>query len=81
MAVPAGVDRAGPCVELSYVDAVHVHRRCPLRDWVTGRFEDVAPVPACRWSRGERHFPGWYWAATTGWHVGFAFTPAVLPRL
>lgn len=24
-----------------------------------------------RWSRGERHFPGWYWAATTGRHVGF----------
>ncbi|MGJ3561345.1 TnsA-like heteromeric transposase endonuclease subunit [Streptomyces sp. INA 01156] len=24
-----------------------------------------------RWSRGERHFSGWYWAATTGRHVGF----------
>lgn len=24
-----------------------------------------------RWSRGERHFAGWYWAATTGQHVGF----------
>ncbi|MFE9995503.1 TnsA-like heteromeric transposase endonuclease subunit [Streptomyces avermitilis] len=24
-----------------------------------------------RWSRGECHFPGWYWAATTGLHVSF----------
>ncbi|MGW2482470.1 TnsA-like heteromeric transposase endonuclease subunit [Streptomyces sp. NPDC001571] len=24
-----------------------------------------------QWSRGERHFAGWYWAATTGQHVGF----------
>ncbi|MEV4430703.1 TnsA-like heteromeric transposase endonuclease subunit [Streptomyces sp. R-07] len=24
-----------------------------------------------RWSRGERHFSGWYWTATTGQHVGF----------
>ncbi|WP_425585290.1 TnsA-like heteromeric transposase endonuclease subunit [Streptomyces pulveraceus] len=24
-----------------------------------------------RWSRGERHFAGWYWAATNGQHVGF----------
>ncbi|MFJ1970358.1 TnsA-like heteromeric transposase endonuclease subunit [Streptomyces sp. NPDC087903] len=71
MAVPAGVDQAGPCVELSYVDAVHGLCRRPLRDCVTGRFEDVAPVRTFRWSRGERHFPGWYWAATTGRHVGF----------
>jgi hypothetical protein len=60
------VEQAGPCIELSYVDAVHGRRRRPLRDCVTGRFEDVAPVRTLRWSRGERHFPGWYWAATTG---------------
>ncbi|WP_416962913.1 TnsA-like heteromeric transposase endonuclease subunit [Streptomyces sp. Agncl-13] len=71
MAVPAGVDQAGPCIELSYVDAVHGRRRRPLRDCVTGRFEDVDPVRTFRRSRGERHFPGWYWSATTGWHVGF----------
>ncbi|EDY58699.1 MULTISPECIES: TnsA-like heteromeric transposase endonuclease subunit [Streptomyces] len=71
MAVPAGVDQAGRCIELSYVDAVHERRRRPLRDCVTGRFEDVDPVRTFRWSRGERHFPGWYWSATTGRHVGF----------
>ncbi|MFE5108710.1 TnsA-like heteromeric transposase endonuclease subunit [Streptomyces sp. NPDC056663] len=38
---------------------------------MTSRFEDVDPVRTFRRSRGERHFPGWYWAATTGQHVGF----------
>ncbi|MBC9729825.1 TnsA-like heteromeric transposase endonuclease subunit [Streptomyces sp. TRM68367] len=71
MAVPAGVDLAETYVELSYVDAVRERRRRPLLDCVTARFEDVAPVRPFRWSRGERHFPGWYWASTTGQHVGF----------
>lgn len=61
MAVPAEVEPVWPCVELSYVDAVH--GRSPLRYCVTGRFKDVAPVRTFRWSRGERHFTGWYWAA------------------
>ncbi|ARP72907.1 hypothetical protein LK07_27550 [Streptomyces pluripotens] len=34
------------------------------------RFEGVAAVPPFRWSRGERHFSGWCWAAATGRHVG-----------
>ena len=38
---------------------------------VTVRFEDVVPVRALRWSRGDRHFSGWYWSATTGRHIGF----------
>ncbi|WP_442819833.1 TnsA-like heteromeric transposase endonuclease subunit [Streptomyces sp. NBC_00841] len=71
MAVPAGVDLAEAYVELSYVDAGRERRRRPLLDCVTARFEDVAPVRPFCWSRGERHFPGWYWAATTGQHVGF----------
>ncbi|MDX3240596.1 TnsA-like heteromeric transposase endonuclease subunit [Streptomyces sp. ME18-1-4] len=71
MAVPVGVDLTEPYVELSYVDAGRECRRRPLLDCVTARFEDVAAVRPFRWSRGERHFPGWYWAATTGRHVGF----------
>lgn len=35
------------------------------------RFEDVRPVRTFRWSRGLGHFPGWWWAATTGRHVGY----------
>ncbi|WP_225889073.1 TnsA-like heteromeric transposase endonuclease subunit [Streptomyces resistomycificus] len=53
------------------MDVAHGRRRRPLRDSVTGRFEDVDPVRRFRWSRGERHFPGWHWAATIGRHVGF----------
>ncbi|WP_406510593.1 TnsA-like heteromeric transposase endonuclease subunit [Streptomyces sp. NBC_00212] len=71
MAVPAGVESAEACVELSYVGAVRERLRRPLLDCVTARFEDTSPVRRFRWSRGERHFPGWYWAATTGQHVGF----------
>ena len=35
------------------------------------RFEDAVPVRSFRWSRGQRHFPGWWWLATTGRHVGY----------
>jgi hypothetical protein len=34
------------------------------------RFEDAAPVRPFRWAAGQRHFPGWWWSATTGRHVG-----------
>ncbi|MEU8549060.1 TnsA-like heteromeric transposase endonuclease subunit [Streptomyces roseoverticillatus] len=71
MAVPGGVDRAGPHVELSFLDAVRERQRRPLLECVTARFENFAPVRPFRWSRGERHFPGWYWSATSGRHVGF----------
>ncbi|MEU4129673.1 TnsA-like heteromeric transposase endonuclease subunit [Streptomyces wuyuanensis] len=71
VAVQVGTEGAEPYIELSYVDAVRERRRRPLLDCVTARFEDVAAVRSFRWSRGERHFSGWYWAATTGRHVGF----------
>lgn len=71
VAVPAGVGLAGPYFEMTYVDAVRGRQRSGLLDCVTARFEDAAPVRPFRWSRGERHFPGWYWSATTGRHVGF----------
>jgi TnsA-like endonuclease N terminal len=35
------------------------------------RVEDAAPVRSFRWSRGQEHFPGWWWLATTGRHVGY----------
>ncbi|WP_443309484.1 TnsA-like heteromeric transposase endonuclease subunit [Streptomyces sp. KR55] len=34
-------------------------------------FEGAAPVRRFASYRGQRHFPGWYWAATTGSLVGF----------
>ncbi|MFE5957950.1 MULTISPECIES: TnsA-like heteromeric transposase endonuclease subunit [Streptomyces] len=71
MTVPVGTAEAVPYVELSCVDAAGRRRRRPLLDCATARFEDVVPVRPFRWSRGSRHFPGWYWSATTGQHVGF----------
>lgn len=35
------------------------------------RFEDVPPVRGFRWNKGDRSFPGWYSAVTTGSHVGY----------
>jgi TnsA-like endonuclease N terminal len=35
------------------------------------RFEDAVPARPFRWSRGQGHFPGWWWLATTGRHVGY----------
>ncbi|MEV5970119.1 hypothetical protein [Streptomyces sp. NPDC051921] len=46
VAVPAGVDLAGPYVELSYVDAVGERQRRPLVDCTTARFGDVGGAAA-----------------------------------
>ena len=35
------------------------------------RVEDAVAVRPFRWSRGQEHFPGWWWLATTGRHVGY----------
>ncbi|CAL9633132.1 hypothetical protein SUDANB43_06109 [Streptomyces sp. enrichment culture] len=35
------------------------------------RFEDMSPVRGFRWNKGDRSFPGWYYAVTTGGHVGY----------
>lgn len=48
-------------------------RRSPLADAVGKRvrFEDAGPsLPFLAW-KGMRNFPGWWWTATNGRHVGF----------
>jgi hypothetical protein len=47
------------------------HCRARLAECGGVRFEDAVPVRSFRWSRGQRHFPGWWWLATTGRHVGY----------
>jgi hypothetical protein len=47
------------------------HRRVRLEDCGAVRFEGAVPVRPFRWSRSQRHFPGWWWLATTGRHVGY----------
>ena len=34
-------------------------------------FERVEPVRSFRWSRGLRHWSGWWWSSTSDRHVGF----------
>src|SRR6266581_4466735 len=64
---PAG---SGSGFELGFVDG-GVERRAPLAACAEVRFEDGLPVRQFRWSRGLGYFPGWWWAATTGRHVGY----------
>jgi hypothetical protein len=67
-AVLAGVEGLG--VELVFGDADGC-RRVPLDGCRDRRFEDAVPARPFRWSRGQGHFPGWWWLATTGRHVGY----------
>lgn len=34
-------------------------------------FEDADPVRGFGWAKGQKHFPGWWWSATSGRHVGY----------
>ncbi|MEU8250637.1 TnsA-like heteromeric transposase endonuclease subunit [Nonomuraea sp. NPDC048916] len=56
---------------LGFLDAKSQERVVPLEQCWDVAFEETAPVRAFRWSRGLGHFPGWWWAATTGRHVGY----------
>ncbi|MFC9590059.1 hypothetical protein ACFTUC_09835 [Streptomyces sp. NPDC056944] len=46
-------------------------RRSVLEAVSRVRFESVLPVRRFTSYRGQRHFTGWYWAATTQSLVGF----------
>lgn len=56
-------------VTLRYLD--ETAQTLPLRDLTLDRIDDWAPARAFRWHQGQRHFPGFYWCATTGTHVGY----------
>jgi hypothetical protein len=70
-AAAEGVQPAVSGFELEFVDAAGVGRRAVLVACAGVRFEDGLPVRQFRWSRGLGYFPGWWWAATTGRHVGY----------
>lgn len=55
-------------VEFAGLDGV---RREPLRDCWGVRFERVGPVRRFPSFRGQRNWPGLWWFATTGEHVGY----------
>lgn len=56
---------------LEYVDARGDLRRGPLEVMWPARFEAVEQVRAFPSFRGQRNFPGWYWAATRGTDIGY----------
>jgi hypothetical protein len=58
-------------VEVEFTDADGMCRREQLASCWDVRFEDAAPVRLFRWAAGQRHFPGWWWSAKTGRHVGY----------
>lgn len=68
----AAVDSASPAaeVEVEFTDACGIRHHERLASCWDVRFEDAAPVRPFRWLTGQRHFPGWWWSATTGRHVG-----------
>lgn len=58
-------------VEVAWIDAGSQEHAAGL-DGVAGvAFEDGVPVRDFSWYRRQRHFPGMWWLATTGRHVGF----------
>jgi hypothetical protein len=66
----AGNERAAG-VEVCWVDA-RSQRQAAGLDGVAGvAFEDAVPVRDFPSYRRQRHFPGMWWLATTGRHVGF----------
>ena len=67
-AVPA--EAFGLGVELVFADA-RGSCRVPLGECLDRLFEDAVPARSFRWSRRQGHFPGWWWLATTGRHVGY----------
>jgi len=63
--VPA--EFAEPVVSLRMTDGSEVHR--PLRDVRARQVITAVPWRSARSARGQAHFPGYYWSATTSGHV------------
>jgi hypothetical protein len=62
---PAGF--AEPVVSLRMADGSEAHR--PLRDVRARQVVAAVPWRGTRSARGQAHYPGCYWSATTSTHV------------
>jgi hypothetical protein len=63
---------ADRCVyELEFVDDRGQQCREALTACWRRRFEAATPVRAFCWAKGQRNFPGLWWSATSGQHVGY----------
>ncbi|MFI5937816.1 TnsA-like heteromeric transposase endonuclease subunit [Actinoplanes sp. NPDC051494] len=70
--VEAGGDDFGATdFEIEFVDAAGSRCRGSLAQSWAVAFEEAPPIRGFGWSRGQKHFPGWWWSATTDRHVGF----------
>ncbi|MEU7046604.1 hypothetical protein AB0A77_36920 [Streptomyces varsoviensis] len=56
--------------DLEFYEGEALRRRPLGADWNV-RFEQVPPARKFRWPKGGGSFAGWYYAATTGAHVGY----------
>jgi hypothetical protein len=68
-AAPVSVADKGFDVE--FLEPGGVVRRADLSTCWGVRFEDVPPVRSFPSLRGQAHFPGLRWSATSGRHVGY----------
>ncbi len=68
--LPGGSALAADGVELAY-RTEDGERRIPLADVWSLPLESALPVRSFASYRRQRHFPGLWWCATTGGHVGF----------
>jgi hypothetical protein len=67
----SGSGAGDPAFELCYADERGTeHHEFPA-SWPGLRPEEFLPVREFRWTRGQKHLPGVWWAATTGAHVGY----------
>jgi hypothetical protein len=57
--------------EVGYVTADGVEQRIGLADAWAVRFETCRPVRRFPSYKGQKHFPGRWWSATMGGHVGY----------
>ncbi len=57
--------------QIAFVDGLGSRHQEPLATGWAGRFEDGRPVRGFPSRQGQRNFPGLWWSATTGEHVGF----------
>jgi hypothetical protein len=65
------VEAAQEAFQSEYVDPDGVQQRAPLAQTAGVRFEDCRPVRSFPSYKGQRNFPGLWWSATMGRHVGF----------
>lgn len=57
--------------ELDYIDEAGDPQQGLLSAVWGVSFEHAGPVRGFRWSKGLRHWPGWWWSSTSDRHVGY----------